>query len=202
MSSLHCRPRKRNRAGFTLVEVMFAVSILVVDTASLCSRGPPPAPSRMPRSTRWPCKSWRPGWSAYIVMHRSGPRLVSRAWVPPPTCRRIRLGRLDYASHAQLDPDDSVVASPAADAWGWDQGSFADARFCVKLNYRVAHWTRDPPPSEDTVRVDVMVWRPRRGAANALTFMQSGGTNCNIDPNLLNDPALFKAVTSTLVRWQ
>jgi prepilin-type N-terminal cleavage/methylation domain-containing protein len=204
MSSPLCRPRKRNRAGYTLIEVMLSVSILVVGaTGFTMLQG---ASSRAIQNAQehtvalqimetWVERVRRDAslWTAPGVASMASTTYLQAGslawgtWITPPVL---------------TDPNNGVVTSPASDAWGWDRSTIAEARFCVKLNYRVAHWTKDPPPSEDTVRVDVMVWRPRRGAANALTFLQNGGTNCNIDPNLLNDPGIFKALTSTLVRWQ
>jgi hypothetical protein len=97
-----------------------------------------------------------------------------------------------------------LVASAGADAWGWDQPSYDTARYCVKLRYQVAHWTQESGVSlEDALRADVMVWRPRAGSAVPPGLLNAaGGTNCNANGTALFGPAVFRAVTSTLVRWQ
>lgn len=197
--------RKRSRAGYTLIEVMLSVSVLVVGATGF---------TMLQGASSRAIQSAQEHTVALQVMETWVERVRRDAslWTAPgianmTTTKYLNAGSLAWGNwitpETITDADTKVITSAASDAWGWDRDLAGEARFCTKLRYWVAHWSNETgTPVEDTLRVDVMVWRPRRGAANALSFMQNGGTNCQVAADLLNDPGIFKAVTSTLVRWQ
>ncbi len=199
------RRSRQSRAGYTLIEVMLSVSVLVVGATGF---------TMLQGASSRAIQSAQEHTVALQVMETWVERVRRDAslWTAPgvanmATTRYLNAGSLAWGNWitpvTATDADTKDVTSAATDAWGWDRDAPAEARFCTKLRYWVAHWSNDTgTPAEDTLRVDVMVWRPRRGAANALSFMQDGGTNCNVAPDLLNDPGIFKEVTSTLVGWQ
>lgn len=194
---------RRSRAGYTLIEVMLSVSVLIVGATGF---------TMLQGASSRAIQNSQEHTVALQVMETWVERVRRDAslWTAPGAANMASTKYLLAGSAAWgtwitpeilTDPANNVVLSPGADAWGWDRADFKEARFCVKLRYLVAHRGADGV-TEDTVRADVMVWRPRRGVASTLGYMMNGGLNCGIGEGQLNNPELFKAVTSILVRWQ
>jgi Tfp pilus assembly protein PilV len=197
--------RTRKQAGYTLIEVMLSVSVLIVGATGF---------TLMQGASARAIQTAQEHTVALEVMETWVERVRRDAslWNAPGIANMqntvyLRAGSLAWGTWITpapvAEPATTIIATPSSDAWGWDRAAGRDARYCVKLMYQIAHWSAARGiRSEDAVRADVMVWRPRRGAAGALDLMESGGTDCNAEANLLTSSGVFKAVTSILVRWQ
>jgi len=196
------------RAGYTLVEVMLAVSVLFVGAtgftllAGASTRAVQTAQDHTvglqvmetwADRVRRDASRWRQAGvtNTQDTVYLQAGMATPGQWIVP----------------ALVTDDGGETIAPGADAWGWDQAPGAKVRFCTLLRYQVAHnITQNSAVLEDTIRVDIMTWRPRPGDKAMLSFTDSeGGTVCSAsaaNSGQLDISGVFKAVTSILVRWQ
>ncbi len=199
--------RARRNAGYTLLEVMFAVSVLMVGTAGFTLMQGASARAIRNAQEHTVALQVLEGWIDRV-------RRDASLWTAPGVANMTLTTHLRAGANAwgqwitpatYIDPDSNVIVYAAgSDAWGWDRAAGQGIRNCVKLRYRVAHWTQSNGVFiEDTVRADVLVWRPRPAGgplpANAVTNRE---TNCAADVASLLGPSISRASASILVRWE
>lgn len=203
--------RRAQAAGYTLVEVMLAVSVLFLGTAGFTfmqgasARAIQGAQEQavavhvletwMDRIRR-DALFWRaPGLSGFndSTQYLTG---TFDEWRVPPVVEESSSTKLSYA----------------ADAYGRDVPAGSSARFCINVRVRPAHYwtpTGGAVPANDNaidaLRVDVRVWWSRRGVSGVTELLRAdGGEKCDDVPDSSKfTPNLYQSVmASTLVRWR
>jgi len=199
--------RARRQAGYTLLEVMFAVSVLMVGTAGFTlMQG---ASSRAIRNAQEHTVALQVLDSWVDRVRRDASLWTAPGAVNMSLTTHLRAGSETWGQwitpQTYTDPDSKVIVySAGSDAWGWDRTAGQGIRNCVKLRYRVAHWVQNEGVFlEDTVRADVLVWRPRPvGGPLPGSAVANKETNCAAPVADLLGPSISRASASILVRWE
>jgi prepilin-type N-terminal cleavage/methylation domain-containing protein len=197
------------RAGYTLVEVMLAVSVLAVGASGFTLMQGASTRAVQGAQEHTVALQFQETWVERV-------RRDALQWRAPTAVALAATQYLNvrdtWLTPAPVPEVGGVLISPAADASGRDVALGPLARFCVNLRVQSAHlWSPAgvvAVDSIDAVRVDVRVWWSRLSAGQAGTgrtlLNGQGGADCtaNLTPTDLLDGRLLKSVTSTLVRWQ
>ncbi len=202
--------RRTREAGYTLVEVMLAVSVLFVGTAGF---------TYMQGTSARAVQGAQEQAVAVHVLETWMDRIRRDAtlWRAPGlngfnNSTQYLAGDFDVWRVPALVEEESHRLYRAADAYGRDVAAGPGARYCVNLRVRPVHyWTPaggPVPPSDaaiDALRVDVRVWWSRRGVAGLQAQLRAdGGENCDAvpEPDGFTPDRYQSVAASTMVRWR
>ncbi|MFT3924970.1 MAG: prepilin-type N-terminal cleavage/methylation domain-containing protein [Myxococcales bacterium] len=198
------RRARRQRAGYTLVEVMLAVSVLVVGATGFTFLQGASIRSVQNAQEHTVALQVLETWIERV--RRDNSRWTEAGLVNTANTTYLKAGLAlpgQWIKPPPVTDDGGFQNFAGADTWGWDKVDGPDVRYCTLLRYQVAHLsTLSGGLVEDALRVDVMVWRPRPGGTAVSALTLNGGTNCNANPGLLESDQVFKVVNSVVVRWQ
>jgi prepilin-type N-terminal cleavage/methylation domain-containing protein len=205
MSTQRTRPGK---AGYTLVEVMLAVSVLTVGLLGFTSMQSASSRATIAAQESMIALSFQEAWVDRV-------RLDALRWSAPGTAGLANTEYLKQPLDEWYVPEPAnPLESWAVDFAGRDTVEGSEMRFCVNLRNTAAQlWNQDTNACGSladvaAMRVDVRVWWYRstgsRGDTNRLLInmedTECKGKDAIPTAALLADRAIVKSVTSTIVR--
>lgn len=201
--------RAARQAGFTLVEVMLAVSVLIVGALGFTALQGATSISIQSAYETNIALDFQETWVARLQRD-------ALAWRGSGSAT---LGQTQYLRADNLDewfvptpPADVTWESWAADAFGRDTRTNSAMRYCVNVRLSNAHrFNPTGAPASDSdidmLRADVRVWWYRSGNSRDVTnrtIAAMNTTGCQTVPTAeqLASGFIRRVVTSTMLRWR
>jgi len=197
----------RNRQqGFTLVELMIAMTVLMLATVGAASMQIAVTRANVDARNRTVATDYLRTWLERVKMD-------SMAW----TGAGVATPNLftGSADGEWFIPDPALLGANAAtssDFYGWDNAAVASARYCVHLRQTdvVKSVDANPLDSGRALRVDVRVWWHREGGSSP--WGVADGSPIDSNRNLVagcgtiitapvNDVRIHTLIGSTVVKW-
>jgi type IV pilus assembly protein PilV len=211
------RPRRAARAGFTLVEVMIAISVMILGMTGYTLLQGASGRSIQGAQEHTVALQFQESWVERI--QRDAMLWTQAGKTGLLNTQYLKLGAegpTDWLIPAVSQEGNSGAwIGPAADFTGRDLSQTGPtARYCANFRFQPAHyWSpiSDALPAAtdiDMMRVDIRVWWSRinagQGPVRTLLRSGDGGLDCDHRPTKdeLLDPSVMKTVTFLMVRWQ